>query len=135
MNKENERKKMKKEIVDMFDDIIKYLNKALENINNCSNEINEEIKKWKSEITILDIKDSLNLILKYVLKWYAEYEKTDDILCIDLKEYDIVSKESSYFLGETALIDNIYSEEIDFLIGKVGMTLKDRIIEKRNLNE
>lgn len=126
---------MKKEIVDMFDDIIKYLNKALENINNCSNEINEEIKKWKSEITILDIKDSLNLILKYVLKWYAEYEKTDDILCIDLKEYDIVSKESSYFLGETALIDNIYSEEIDFLIGKVGMTLKDRIIERRNLNE
>ena len=127
--------KMEKEIIKMFDDIINYLNLALENVNNNSIKINEEIERWKSDITFSELKDSLNLILKYILKWYTEYKETNDFLCIDLKEYDIVSKESSYLLGETALIDNIHSEEIDFLVGKIGATLKDIIIERRSSNE
>ena len=122
---------MDKDLIRNFDDSIKYLNLALVNIEDNTPEIELEIKKWKFKITIPELKESLNLILKYISKWYADYKKTNDILCIDLKEYDIVSKESSYVLGETALIDDIHSEEIDFIIGKIGVSLRDKIIEKR----
>ena len=43
--------KMEKEIIKMFDDIINNLNFALENVNNNSTKIKEEIERWKSDIT------------------------------------------------------------------------------------
>lgn len=52
-------------------------------------------------------------------KWYEEYKKTNNILSISLKEYDWVSKETSFILGECALIDDLYMEVIDFYVGKV----------------
>ncbi len=126
---------MNKEIVSDFDDIIKYLNLALYNLEIKRKKIDLEIKKWKFKITVSELKNSLDLILKYVLKWYTNYKKTKDILCIDLKEYDIVSKESSYILGETCLIDDIYSEIIDFTIGKIGASIRDELNKGRNSNE
>lgn len=119
---------MDRELVRNFDDIIKCLNIALKNIDNNGTNIELEIKKWKFKITLSELKESLNIILRYISKWYEDYKKTNDILCIDLKEYDIVSKESSYVLGETSLVDDIHSEEIDFIIGKIGVLLQDKII-------
>ena len=59
--------------------------------------------------------------------WYEKYRATGDILKVSLKEYDLVSEESSHILGETALVDDLYFEIIDFKIDNVGSEMVDAI--------
>ena len=109
----------------------KILKKHLDLAINClelnqTNIINE-LQHWKSEITIKELEESLKLINEKVDKWFNLYVGTKDILQISLSEYDLVSKESSYILGECALIDDVYAEIIDFQIGCIGAAMCEEI--------
>lgn len=71
-------------------------------------------------ITLQELEEDINLILSKVYKWFNLYKNTNNILKISLREYDIVSKESAYILGDCALIEDLYFEIINFQIGCIG---------------
>ncbi len=119
---------MKNELLKNFNFLIKHLNLALSVIKNDPNKIINELIHWNSKITIDELKNNLSLILEKVTSWKKIYVKTNDIYNIDLKEYDLVSKESSYLIGECSLIDELYIEGIDFTIASIGAL----IINSRN---
>lgn len=124
---------MKNNISSDFIEIIKCLEKDLEIIDSEKSKINEDIKKWGLNITVLEIRESLNLIYEKITKWESDFNDTGDILCIDLNEYDIVAKEASYLLGETSIIDELHSEKIDWIIGKIGVKISDELkIRRKN---
>ena len=121
-------------IVKAFDILIKKLKTAISNINIKEEQINMEIKKWNCDINTTEIKKSLNLISRNINKWYENYKQSENILCISLKEYDLVAKEAAYLLGETALIDDLYSEIIDWEIRIIGNEIEDAIKKGGNIN-
>lgn len=108
-----------------FEILKKHLDLAIKHLKLNQKNIIDELQHWKSEITIKELEDSLKLINEKVDKWFNLYVDTKDILKISLSEYDLVSKESSYILGECALIDDIYAEIIDFQIGCIGAAMCD----------
>lgn len=101
-------------------DLIKYLKIAINNIKLNPQKIVCELERWRAEISIKELNDSLNLILGTAYKWLNLYKATGNILEIGLKEYDTISKESAYILGECSLIHELYIEVIDFQIGSIG---------------
>ena len=129
LNQEENNNLSKEHILEVFEVLIKYLRLAKRNLKNNPRKIIEELEKWKEEITFQEIEDGINLILNKVNKWFNLYKNTNDILQISLKEYDIVSKESAYILGECALIDDLYFEIIDFQIGCIG-GIMEKVIKK-----
>lgn len=109
------------DILEVFKKLLKYLKLSKRNLNKNTKKILEEISKWNLKITPEEIEIGLNLILSKVNKWFNLYKNTNDILQIPLKEYDTVSKESAYILGECATMDELlYVEIIDFQIGCIG---------------
>lgn len=122
-NKDNE----KDDVLEVFTSLIKYLKLADYNLKNNRNEIFKELEKESNEITIEEIEDGVKLILDKVYEWYDIYKSANDILQISLKEYDVVSKESAYILGECALVDKLYFEIIDFQIGCIGGMMCEKI--------
>lgn len=122
-------------MISEFEQLIQYLQLALDNLDNNSSKINDELNQWKSEIDIEKLAEGLKLILDNVLKWYDEYKKSKNILSISLKEYDIVSKESSYLLGEASLINDLYLEQIDWIIGNIGILMCNDINKGGKVNE
>ena len=125
----------KKNIIYDFERLIKYLKLSLKNIELKKEFIINELKRWNSEITIEELNESLPTILEKVIIWYELYKKTGNILEISLKEYDWVSKETSYILGECALVDDLYAEIIHFVIGNIGIEMCDAIKRGGKQNE
>ena len=125
----------KEEIIYDFERLIKYLKLAKQNIDVKKETIINELKHWNSEITIEELNESLPNILEKVMNWYELYNKTGNILEISLKEYDWVSKETSYILGECALVDDLYAEIIHFVIGNIGAEMCDAIKKGGKTNE
>lgn len=124
-----------KNIIHDFERLIKYLKLAKQNIDIKKETIINELKHWNSEITIEELNESLPTILEKVINWYELYKKTGNILEISLKEYDWVSKETSYILGECALVDDLYVEIIHFVIGNIGIEMCDAIKKGGKTNE
>ena len=116
-----------KETIDTFEELIKYLKLALKNL--CSKR--KRIEKWliddKSEATIEEIETCYKMILKKVLSLYELYKKTNNLLSIKVSEISNVIVESAYIQGETLMNDDIHSEIIDWLIGDIGITMKEKI--------
>ena len=128
LNQEESNTLTNEDILEVFEKLIKYLKLSKKNLNKNSKKVLEEIVKWNLKITLEEIANSLNLILSKVNKWFNIYKDTNDILQIPLKEYDIVSKESAYILGECAtMYDLLYVEIIDFQIGCIGGIMCDKI--------
>ena len=117
----------REDILKDFETLIKYLRLAKQNIKKNPTKIIKELEKWKEEITLQEKEDGINLILNKVNKWFNLYKNTNDVLQISLKEYDIVSKESSYILGACALIQDLYFVIIDFEIGCIGGIMCEKI--------
>ena len=116
-----------KETIDTFEELIKYLKLALKNL--CSKR--KRIEKWliddKSEATIEEIETCYKMILEKVLSLYELYKKTNNLLSIKVSEISNVIAESAYIQGETLMNDDIHSEIIDWLIGDIGITMKEKI--------
>ena len=116
-----------KETIDTFEELIKYLKLALKNL--CSKR--KRIEKWliddKSEATIEEIDTCYKMILEKVLSWYELYKKTNNLLSIKVSEISNVIAESAYIQGETLMNDDIHYEIIDWLIGDIGITMKEKI--------
>lgn len=115
------------EIANELQEAIKYIEQSINNINLYSNQIKDDLIKWKSDTTIYEIKESLNQILLKVNKWYVKYQNSKNILDIELQEYDWVAKETSYILGECSLIDELNAEVINHLIICIGKELCDEL--------
>lgn len=127
LNQEENNTLKHEDILEVFEKLIKYLRLAKKNLRKNHKKILEELKKWQLEITIQEIENGLNLILNSSNKWFNLYKKTNDILQIPLKEYDLISKESAYILGDCALIKELYIEIIDFQIGCIGGIMCQKI--------
>ena len=116
-----------KETIDTFEELIKYLKLALKNL--CSKR--KRIEKWliddKSEATIEEIETCYKMILEKVLSLYELYKKTNNLLSIKVSEISNVIVESAYIQGETLMNDDIHSEIIDWLIGDIVITMKEKI--------
>ena len=116
-----------KETIDTFEELIKYLKLALKNL--CSKR--KRIEKWliddKSEATIEEIETCYKMILEKVLSLYELYKKTNNLLSIKVSEISNVIVESAYIQGETLMNDDIHSEIIEWLIGDIGITMKEKI--------
>ena len=119
---------MKKDaVLTTLEDLISYLELALKNIDTNSIEIIKQLEHWKLKISLDEIKTSVSEILNNVVNWEKRYKNNYNIMDISLKEYDFVSKESSYILGECALIDGIYSDVINHLVLCVGAELCEKL--------
>ena len=127
LNQEENNTLKHEDILEVFEKLIKYLRLAQRNLRKNHKKILEELEKWHSEITIQEIENGLNLILNSSNKWFNLYKNTNDILQIPLKEYDLISKESAYILGDCALIKELYIEIIDFQIGCIGGIMCQKI--------
>lgn len=115
-----------------FEKLIEHINLAISNINNNSKQITDELVHWKSKINIDELKKSYQFLLLKTTKWYKDYKKTEDILKIDLNDYDLVSKEASFILGECALIDDLHAEVINHLILCIGVELCTELKKQRD---
>lgn len=128
LNKEESNTLTNEDILEVFEKLIKYLKLSKKNLNKNTKKVLEEISKWNLKITPEEIENSLNLILSKVNRWFNLYKNTNDILQIPLKEYNIVSKESAYILGEcSTMYDLLYIEIIDFQIGCIGGIMCNKI--------
>lgn len=107
-----------------LEELIKHLETSILNLETSEKEITNELKKWNSKITVNELKQTLPNILDKVQKWKFIYTTTNNILSMDLKEFDFVLKEYSYILGECALIDLLDAEVIDWQIGIIGSEIK-----------
>ena len=116
-----------KETIDTFEELIKYLKLALKNLCSKRKRIENWLKEYKSEITIEEIETGYKMILEKVLSWYELYKKTNNLLSIKVSEISNVIVESAYIQGETLMNDDIHSEIIDWLIGDIGITMKEKI--------
>lgn len=121
------------ETITDFQDLIKYLELAKNAVESNSDKIISELKQWKAEVTIDELKKSLSDLLVKVTAWYTKYQDTNNILDIDLEEYDWVSKETSYILGECALVDDLYAEVINHLVLCIGSKMCDELNKRRNI--
>ena len=116
-----------KETIDTFEELIKYLKLALKNLCSKRKRIEKWLKEYKSEITIEEIETGYKMILEKVLSWYELYKKTNNFLSIKVSKISNVIAESAYIQGETLMNDDIHSEIIDWLIGDIGITMKEKI--------
>lgn len=107
--------------------LLEYTKMAIESVDNDYEKILSEIKHWNLQININELKSGLQLILERANNWFERYKNSKDILCIGLKDYDTVSKEASYILGECALIDELYSEIIDWQVSCIGRAMCNEI--------
>lgn len=121
LNQEENNTLTHEDILEVFENLIKYLKLAKMNLSKNPEKILEEIEKLNLDITIKEIENSLNIILNKTNKWFNLYKNTKDILQVPLKEYDLVSSEASRLLEYFATIyDLLYVEIIDFQIGCIG---------------
>lgn len=120
------------EIITDFQELIKYLELAKNTTSLNSDKISNELKKWKAEITIDELRKSLSDLLVKVTALYSKYQATNNILDISLEEYDWISKETSYILGECALIDDLYAEVINHLVLCIGSEMCEEL-KKKNI--
>lgn len=120
------------EIITDFQELIKYLELAKNTTSLNSDKISNELKKWKAEITIDELRKSLSDLLIKVTDLYSKYQATNNILDISLEEYDWISKETSYILGECALIDDLYAEVINHLVLCIGSEMCEEL-KKKNI--
>ena len=128
LNQEESNTLTNEDILEVFEKLIKYLKLSKKTLNKNTKKVLEEISKWNLKITPEEIEKSLSLILNKVSKWFNLYKNTNDILLIPLKEYDTVSKESAYILGECSMMyDLLYVEIIDFQIGCIGGIMCNKI--------
>lgn len=118
------------EIITDFQELIKYLELAKNTTSLNSDKISNELKKWKVEITIDELRKSLSDLLIKVTDLYSKYQATNNILDISLEEYDWISKETSYILGECALIDDLYAEVINHLVLCIGSEMCEELKNK-----
>ena len=81
--------------------------------------IEDELQEHNEEINLLEIKKSINLILKYTNKWFNLYKDTGEILQIRLNEFEMVQGEAAYLM-DVCYLYGLYIEEIDFKIGCIG---------------
>ena len=91
---------------------------------------NKQLNKEESNtLTNEDILEVFEKLIKYLKLSKKNLNKnTNDILQISLEEYDIVSKESAYILGEcSTMYDLLYVEIIDFQIGCIGGIMCNKI--------
>lgn len=120
------------ETITDFQELIKYLELAKNTTSLNSDKISNELKKWKAEITIDELRKSLSDLLIKVTDLYSKYQVTNNILDISLEEYDWISKETSYILGECALIDDLYAEVINHLVLCIGSEMCEEL-KKKNI--
>lgn len=120
------------EIMTDFQELIKYLELAKNTTSLNSDKLSNELKKWKAEITIDELRKSLSDLLVKVTALYSKYQATNNILDISLEEYDWISKETSYILGECALIDDLYAEVINHLVLCIGSEMCEEL-KKKNI--
>ena len=123
--------KIEKDFLELED----YLNKAINYINENDFALDNELKKWNVKLSKEEIIKSLKLINNKVDNWIKNYNSKNDILVIELKDYDLVSKESAFLLGECSLIDGLYIEQIDWIIGLIGSYMAKEIKEGGKMNE
>lgn len=120
------------EIMTDFQELIKYLELAKNTTSLNSDKISNELKKWKAKITIDELRKSLSDLLIKVTALYSKYQATNNILDISLEEYDWISKETSYILGECALVDDLYAEVINHLVLCIGSEMCEKL-KKKNI--
>ena len=118
------------EILKNFENLLSNLEKTLFNLSNEKKEIKDELTKWKCEITVDELELLLSEVLIAIKKWQKLYIEKGDISIINLDEYDNVSKDSAYILGECSLIDEINIEAIDWQIGIIGNQIISKIKER-----
>ena len=116
-----------KETIGTFEELIKYLKSALKNLYSKRKRIEKWLIDDKSEATIEEIETCYKMILEKVLSWYELYKQTNNLLSIKVSEISNVIAESVYIQGETLMNDDIHSEIIDWLIGDIGITMKEKI--------
>ena len=116
-----------KETIGTFEELIKYLKSALKNLYSKRKRIEKWLIDDKSEATIEEIETCYKMILEKVLSWYELYKETNNLLSIKVSEISNVIAESVYIQGETLMNDDIHSEIIDWLIGDIGITMKEKI--------
>ena len=116
-----------KETIDTFEELIKYLKLALKNLCSKREKIENWLKEYKSEITIEEIEIGYKMILEKVLSWYELYKQTSNLLSIKLSDFSTLLGEMSYIQSETLANDDVHSEIILWLIGDMGITMKEKI--------
>ena len=107
------------DVLDDFNSLLRYLRFSKRYLKINSLKIEEELQEHNEEINLLEIEKSINLILKYVNKWFNLYKDTGDILQVKLKEFEIVQGEAAELL-DVCYLYGLYIEEIDFKIGCIG---------------
>ena len=123
------------ETINNFEYLVNHLGIAIETLNIKADYVVSELKQTKSEATIEELRETLPILLDKVKSWYKKYQTTGDILQISLKEYDWVSKESSYILDQCTYIDGLYAEAIEFTIACIGAKMCDEIRKGGKTNE
>ena len=107
------------DVLDDFNSLLRYLRLSKRYLKISPLKIEDELQEHNEEITLLEIEKSINLILKYVNKWFNLYKDTGDILQIKLKEFETVQGETAYLM-DVCYLDDLYIEQIDFKIGCIG---------------
>ena len=107
------------DILDDFNSLLRYLRLSKRYLKINFLKIGEELQEHNEEITLLEIEKSINLILKYINKWFNLYKDTGDILQIKLKEFETVQGETAYLM-DVCYLDDLYIEQIAFKIGCIG---------------
>lgn len=123
----------KNNIKDIFENLLDDLKKSLAYLKEEKNNVVSQLKKWDSEISYDELYESIILIEKYIQKWHKNYLENESVDIIELSEYQTVSKESAYLIGECSLIDGIKIEAIDWQVGIIGDEVV-KSIRKRNGN-
>lgn len=119
---------MDKELIKSFDSVIQYLDLALDAINNRKDEIVLELKHWNYSISVSLLKEKLCLIKGIISKWYDKYKTSGDILCINIKEYNKVSRECANLVDEAKLTNGLYIDLIDLIVSDIGEELSEAIV-------
>lgn len=125
---DEEKKKTLKELIDN-------LKKSINNLQTKTDKITQELKKYHAEITTSELQKTLPIILEKVEKWYNIYDKTNELLNIDVNEFSFVLKEYSYISGECALVEDLNTEVINWQIGNIGSQMKQELKGSSEKNE
>ncbi|MBR2840365.1 MAG: hypothetical protein IKF01_00675 [Bacilli bacterium] len=124
----------KNNIKDIFESLLDDLKKSLTYLTDEKDNIVSQLRKWNSEISYDELCESIKLIEKHIQKWYKNYLVNKSTNIIELSDYQIVSKESAYLIGECSLIDGIKIEAIDWQIGIIGDGIVKSIRERNGNN-
>lgn len=124
----------KNNIKDIFENLLDDLKESLTYLTDEKDNIVSQLRKWDSEMSYDELYESIKLIEKYIQQWYKNYLINESTNIIELSEYQIVSKESAYLIGECSLIDGIKIEAIDWQIGIIGDEIVKSIRERNGNN-